>query len=121
MALIHGKKIKIFSLNSNRELAQEVADYIGVELSSCEVNRFADGEVQINIDGKITETNNKITQSSDYMREYVDGVKQDLLNKINLLSDDTIRMRDNFNQNIADLTKRVTYLETRVTNLESKI
>ena len=50
MAIIHGKKIKIFSLNSNRELAQEVADYIGVELSSCEVNRFADGEVQINID-----------------------------------------------------------------------
>ena len=50
MALIHGKKIKLFSLNSNRELAQEIANYVGVELSCCAVNRFADGEVQINID-----------------------------------------------------------------------
>ena len=50
MANIHGKKVKLFSLNSNMELAKEIADYIGVELSSCEVKRFADGEVQINID-----------------------------------------------------------------------
>ena len=49
MALIHGKKIKVFSLNSNQPLAKDIADYIGVELSECEVKRFADGEVQINI------------------------------------------------------------------------
>ncbi len=49
MAIIHGKKIKIFSLNSNLPLAKEIADYIGVELSNCEVTRFADGEVQVNI------------------------------------------------------------------------
>ena len=28
MATLHGKKIKLFSLNSNLELAQEIADYI---------------------------------------------------------------------------------------------
>lgn len=49
MATIHGKKIKIFSLNSNPKLAQEIAEYVGIELSSCEVKRFADGEVQVNI------------------------------------------------------------------------
>ena len=50
MATVHGKKIKLFALNANPELAQEIADYVGVELSCCVVNRFADGEVQINID-----------------------------------------------------------------------
>ena len=49
MALVHGKKIKVFSLNSNQPLAKDIANYIGVELSECEVKRFADGEVQINI------------------------------------------------------------------------
>lgn len=50
MATVHGKKIKLFALNANQELAQEIANYVGVELSCCAVNRFADGEVQINID-----------------------------------------------------------------------
>ena len=50
MALIHGKKIKLFSLNSNRELAKEIADHLGVELSSCSVSKFADGEVNISIE-----------------------------------------------------------------------
>ena len=44
-----GKKIKLFSLSANRELAQEIADSIGVELGECEVKRFADGEVNISI------------------------------------------------------------------------
>lgn len=50
MALIHGKKVKLFSLNSNKPLADEIAKYIGIELSECRVTRFADGEVQINIE-----------------------------------------------------------------------
>lgn len=50
MATLHGKKIKLFSLNSNLELAQEIADYINVPLSKCEINRFSDGEVQVNIE-----------------------------------------------------------------------
>lgn len=49
MAVVHGSKIKIFSLNSNPKLAQEVADYIGIPLSECSITRFADGEVNINI------------------------------------------------------------------------
>ncbi len=49
MAIFHGSKVKIFSLSSNFELAQEIADYIGIPLSNCEVSRFADGEININI------------------------------------------------------------------------
>lgn len=49
MAEIHGKKIKLFALNSNPELAQEIADYIGIPLAECSIERFADGEVNINI------------------------------------------------------------------------
>ncbi|MGM9972105.1 MAG: ribose-phosphate diphosphokinase [Anaeroplasmataceae bacterium] len=49
MAELFGKKVKLFSLSSNRPLAQEVADSIGVPLSKCDVLRFADGEININI------------------------------------------------------------------------
>jgi ribose-phosphate pyrophosphokinase len=49
MAVYHGSKVKIFALSSNVALAQEIADYIGIPLSSCEVSHFADGEISINI------------------------------------------------------------------------
>lgn len=49
MALVHGKKVKLFTLNSNPELAREIADYMGIELSDSTVTRFADGELNINI------------------------------------------------------------------------
>jgi len=49
MAIIHGTKVKLFSLNSNPELAKEIADYMGIELSECNIERFADSEVGINI------------------------------------------------------------------------
>ena len=53
MAIISGKKIKLVSLNSNRPLAEEIANYVGIPLSKCEIKRFADGEVQINIDESV--------------------------------------------------------------------
>ncbi|MDD3126118.1 MAG: ribose-phosphate pyrophosphokinase [Candidatus Izemoplasmatales bacterium] len=49
MAIFHGSKVKIFALSSNIRLAQEIADYIGIPLSDCEVFRFADGEINIDI------------------------------------------------------------------------
>ena len=49
MAIINGVKVKIFTLNSNPALAKEIAGYVGIELSKCEISRFADGEVQIDI------------------------------------------------------------------------
>lgn len=49
MSILLGKKVKLFSLSSNIELAKEIADSIGIPLSSCDVVRFADGEVNVNI------------------------------------------------------------------------
>ncbi|MGG4490365.1 ribose-phosphate diphosphokinase [Metabacillus idriensis] len=45
--------LKIFTLNSNPALAQEIADEVGVDLGKCSVTRFSDGEVQINIEESI--------------------------------------------------------------------
>ncbi|MDR4888508.1 ribose-phosphate diphosphokinase [Bacillus sp. HNG] len=45
--------LKVFSLNSNAPLAEEIAKSIGVELGKCSVTRFSDGEVQINIEESI--------------------------------------------------------------------
>ncbi|MEH7383968.1 ribose-phosphate diphosphokinase [Bacillus sp. JJ1521] len=45
--------LKVFSLNSNAPLAEEIAKSIGVELGKCSVTRFSDGEIQINIEESI--------------------------------------------------------------------
>ena len=45
--------LKVFSLNSNEGLAEEIAATIGVELGKCSVTRFSDGEIQINIEESI--------------------------------------------------------------------
>jgi ribose-phosphate pyrophosphokinase len=49
MAVFHGSKVKLFALSSNVQLAQDIADFIGIPLSKCEVTHFADGEININI------------------------------------------------------------------------
>lgn len=41
--------IKIFSGNSNPELAKKVAQAAGVELGFCQISNFADGEIQVEI------------------------------------------------------------------------
>ena len=47
------KPLKLFSLNANIPLAQEVAKSLGVELSKCSVKKFSDGEVSINIEESV--------------------------------------------------------------------
>ncbi len=47
------KPLKLFSLNANIPLAQEVAKSLGVELSRCSVKKFSDGEVSINIEESV--------------------------------------------------------------------
>lgn len=56
--------LKVFSLNSNRELAAEIADFIGVELGKCSVQRFSDGEIQINIEESIRGCDVYVIQST---------------------------------------------------------
>lgn len=48
-----GSNLKIFSLNSNKKLAEAVAQSVGVELGRCTVAQFSDGEIQINIEESI--------------------------------------------------------------------
>ena len=43
------KKLKIFAGNSNSQLAQDIACHIGISLGHCNVNRFVDGEVHVDI------------------------------------------------------------------------
>ena len=57
-------KLKIFSLNSNESLAKEIAKEVGVPLGQISVNRFADGEVQINIEESIRGCDVFIIQST---------------------------------------------------------
>ncbi|MBS8266967.1 MULTISPECIES: ribose-phosphate diphosphokinase [Bacillaceae] len=56
--------LKVFSLNSNVELAQEIAKVIGVELGKCSVSQFSDGEIQINIEESIRGCDVYVIQST---------------------------------------------------------
>ncbi|MFD2923454.1 ribose-phosphate diphosphokinase [Halobacillus naozhouensis] len=57
-------KLKVFSLNSNPELAEEIAENIGTDLGKCTVTRFSDGEIQINIDESIRGCDVYVVQST---------------------------------------------------------
>ncbi|MGP4070585.1 ribose-phosphate diphosphokinase [Halobacillus sp. B29] len=65
-------KLKVFSLNSNPELAKEIAENIGVELGKCTVTSFSDGEIQINIEESIRGCDVYIVQStSEPVNEHI--------------------------------------------------
>lgn len=53
MAKYGDPSLKVFTLNSNKDLAQEITENIGVTLGKNSVMRFSDGEVQINIEESI--------------------------------------------------------------------
>jgi len=47
------KDLKIFTGNANPELAEEIAEYLGVSLGASQVSHFSDGEVQVRIDESV--------------------------------------------------------------------
>lgn len=57
-------RLKIFSLNSNRPLAEKIANAVGVELGKSSVNQFSDGEIQINIEESIRGSHVYLVQST---------------------------------------------------------
>lgn len=93
MATVHGKKIKLFSLSSNPQLAQEIADYIGISLSQCKVQRFADGEVAINIDETVRghqvfvvqSTNKPVNDNYFELLIMIDALKRASAKSINVI------------------------------------
>jgi len=61
---IHGKDIKIFSCNSNRAVAEEVASILGLKLGDMTVKSFADGEVSVNIEESVRGSDVFVIQST---------------------------------------------------------
>ncbi|WP_416829566.1 ribose-phosphate diphosphokinase [Ectobacillus polymachus] len=58
--------LKVFSLNSNKAVAEEIAKHIGVGLGKCSVTSFSDGEIQINIEESIRGCDVFVIQSTSY-------------------------------------------------------
>ncbi|OIK09939.1 ribose-phosphate pyrophosphokinase [Bacillus sp. MUM 116] len=58
------QNFKMFTLNSNRELAEEMASLLGCELGKCSVTRFSDGEIQIHIEESVRGSDVFIVQST---------------------------------------------------------
>ncbi len=49
----HNRKLKIFSGNANPELAEEIAQYLGLTVGAAKVTRFSDGEIQVKINESV--------------------------------------------------------------------
>ncbi|MFY9857113.1 MAG: ribose-phosphate diphosphokinase, partial [Exiguobacterium chiriqhucha] len=64
MSTVYEREIRLFSLNSNRPLAEEIAKEIGIPLSDCQVKRFSDGELYINIEESVRGDDVYIIQST---------------------------------------------------------
>ncbi|MCD8509556.1 MAG: ribose-phosphate pyrophosphokinase [Bacillus sp. (in: Bacteria)] len=83
--------MKIFSLNSNLPLAEEIVQHIGVPLGKSSIKRFSDGEIQMNIEESIRGTDVYLIQSTnqpgnEYLMELlimVDAMKRASAKTIN--------------------------------------
>ncbi|WP_412176733.1 ribose-phosphate diphosphokinase [Bacillus sp. T3] len=65
MVSVHEKReLKIFALNSNHELAAEMAELLGCSLGKCSVKQFSDGEIQINIEETVRGCDVYVVQST---------------------------------------------------------
>ncbi|SDK99821.1 ribose-phosphate diphosphokinase [Lacicoccus qingdaonensis] len=50
---VTNSNLRLFSLNGNEPLAEEISRHIGIPLGECEVNRFSDEEVSISIEESV--------------------------------------------------------------------
>ncbi|MFC7372308.1 ribose-phosphate diphosphokinase [Fictibacillus iocasae] len=93
MATYVDPTLKLFTLNSNPELAQEIADHIGIELGKSSVTKFSDGEIQINIEESIRGSEVYVIQSTsdpvnDHLMELlimIDALKRASAKTINIV------------------------------------
>jgi len=90
---IDQKKIKLFSLSSNIQLANEISRTTGIPLSQCEVKKFADGEVSIDIFETvrghevfiIQSTNNPVNDNLMEVLIMIDALKRASAKTINVV------------------------------------
>lgn len=93
MALIHGTQVKLFALSANKELGQEIADYLGLPLSECSTVRFADGEIIVNIAETVRghdvfivqPTSNPVNESYMELLILIDALKRASAKTINII------------------------------------
>lgn len=64
MAKYSDPHLKVFTLNSNPELSEEIVKEIGIPMGKSLVTRFSDGEVQINIEESIRGCDCYLVQST---------------------------------------------------------
>jgi len=62
--ITHGKEIKIFTGNSNKELAEEIASHLGKKLGDAEIGRFSDGEISVRINETVRGADVFVVQST---------------------------------------------------------
>lgn len=85
--------VKIFALNSNRSLAEEIALEVGVELGKADITRFEDGETRINIEESVRGDDVYLIQSTndpsnDYIMEVlimIDALRRASARTINVV------------------------------------
>ncbi|MCF3944471.1 ribose-phosphate diphosphokinase [Oceanobacillus alkalisoli] len=85
--------LKLFTLNSNPALAEEIAEHLGIPLGKCTVSKFSDGEVQINIEESIRGSDVYVLQSTsapvnDHVMELlimIDALKRASAKSINIV------------------------------------
>ena len=58
--------MKLFALNSNHEIAQKIAETVGVPLGKLSSRQFSDGEIQVNIEESVRGYDVYIIQSTSY-------------------------------------------------------
>lgn len=62
---VHGKDIKIFAANASKDLAQKIADQLGLPLGKCEVGQFSDGEIAVSIQETVRGSDVFVIQSTN--------------------------------------------------------
>ena len=60
------KNMKLFALNSNQEIAQKIAQAVGVPLGKLSSRQFSDGEIQVNIEESVRGYDVYIIQSTSF-------------------------------------------------------
>ncbi len=67
----HTGDMRLFSLNSNRPLAEKIANHLDLELGQVEIKKFSDGEIAINIGESVRGDHIYLLQSTHYpMNDY---------------------------------------------------
>ncbi|MBF0709615.1 MULTISPECIES: ribose-phosphate diphosphokinase [unclassified Gemella] len=90
---IEERPLMLFSLDSNKPLAEQVAESLGIELSKCSVKKFSDGEVSINIEESvrgsevfvIQSTSNPVNESLMTLLIMIDALKRASVDTINVV------------------------------------